>query len=78
MKPMIITIPSNDGKIILTKEELEKILSDAYEQGRYDGKESSPTYVPYTPYTPTINNPWKENWYYTNSKTSSVWDEVIL
>lgn len=41
MKPIVL-IPNSNGKIELTKEELQKLLDDAYEQGKRD----APQFVP--------------------------------
>ena len=38
MKPVVLVVRENDGKIRLTKEELDKLLTDAYEQGRADAQ----------------------------------------
>ena len=50
MKPLIIYIDKNinDGKILLTKKELEEIVNEAYRKGVSDG---SPNYYPYYPYS---------------------------
>lgn len=42
MKPILL-IPNSNGKIELTKEELQKLLDNAYEQGKHD----APRYVPW-------------------------------
>ena len=42
MKPIVL-IPNSNGKIELTKEELQKLLDDAYEQGKHD----APPVLPY-------------------------------
>ena len=42
MKPIVL-IPNSNGKIELTKEELQKLLDEAYEQGKHD----APQYVPW-------------------------------
>ena len=47
MKPIIIYQETKDGKIVLTKEEFEKYLEDAYQAGYSDGS-SSLTYKSYT------------------------------
>ena len=60
MKPIIVLVKNKDEKIELTKEELEKIVKDAYDEGYEDGQEASnkgtityPSYpYPYTPSTP--------------------------
>jgi hypothetical protein len=46
MKPVIV-LAGNDGKIEMTKEQLEKIVTDVYEQGRAD----APKQYPYLPYS---------------------------
>ena len=40
MKPIIIYQETKDGKIVLTKEEFEKYLEDAYQVGYSDGSNS--------------------------------------
>lgn len=53
MKPVIV-VAGNDGRIELTQEQLEKIVTDAYEQGRAD----APRYYPYTlPYGGGVGTP---------------------
>ena len=41
MKPIIIYIKEQDNQITISKADFEKLLSDAYEQGKLDG---SPVY----------------------------------
>lgn len=53
MKPLIIYI-GKDDKIELTKDELEKMLTEAYEQGKSDG--TTTINYPNTPYP--SNTPW--------------------
>lgn len=48
MKPVILKA-DQDGRIMITAEEIEKIISDAYDQGYQDGKGS--VTVPYEPET---------------------------
>lgn len=36
MKPIIIYAEEKDGKITITKEELQRIVDEAYRQGRAD------------------------------------------
>lgn len=47
--------PDKNGNIVLTKNELEKLLNDVYDEGYSDGKQSSnPTITyraPLAPYT---------------------------
>lgn len=48
MKPVILKA-DQDGRILITAEEIEKIVSDAYDQGYQDGKGSvTVTYEPQT------------------------------
>lgn len=49
MKPVILKADQS-GKILITAEEIEKIVSDAYDQGYQDGKGSVVT-VTYDPQT---------------------------
>lgn len=54
--------PDKDGNIILTKEELEKLLNDVYEEGRADANKNYITttrdYYPYiTPYVTYNSTP---------------------
>ena len=58
MKPVVIYIDKNSSKITLTKEEFEKYLKDAYDNGYSDGYASGksnswnwPTYPTNTPVT---------------------------
>ena len=37
MKPIIIYAEEKDGKITITKEELQRIVDEAYRQGKDDG-----------------------------------------
>lgn len=37
MKPIIIYAEEKDGKITITKEELQRIVDEAYRQGKTDG-----------------------------------------
>ena len=55
MKPLVFTLES-DGKIHLTREELEKLLAEAYEDGRENGKRVEYIlYYPSAPVYPTIS-----------------------
>ena len=49
MKPIVLYV--EDGYIKITKEKLDKIISEAYEQGYADGKKTSVSYLN------TITNP---------------------
>jgi hypothetical protein len=67
MKPIIVTV-NHDGKVIMTKDQFEKIIDDVYEEGKKDGtpvisfpstqKTITTPYVPIEmPYHPTTT-PW--------------------
>lgn len=49
MKPIVL-IPNSNGKIELTKEELQKLLDDAYEQGKHDAPQYVPLHINNEPY----------------------------
>lgn len=60
MKPFIIFKELKDNKVELTKEELEDLITQAYNQGHTDGKKDNNwTY----PITPTWNDPHVKNPY---------------
>lgn len=48
MKPIILT-QNEEGQIILTMEKFEKIIDEAYAEGKKDGSVSIP-YIPANPY----------------------------
>lgn len=50
MKSKIVFVKTKDDKVDLTKEELEKIIEQAYQEGFNDGVNSTPTIT--TPSTP--------------------------
>ena len=58
MSRIVIIEKNKDGKIELTKEELQKMLDDAYSQGYSDGKGryDTITYPSYPWYTTTNTN----------------------
>ena len=58
MKPFIIFKELKDNKVELTKEELEELISQAYNQGCIDGKKDNNWVYPVTP---TWNNPHIKN-----------------
>lgn len=61
MKPIVIYIDKEEeGKITLTKEELEKLLDDAYNAGKKDG-------------STTINYPYQQQpwWDHATVKTNT-------
>lgn len=60
MKPFIIFKELKDNKVELTKEELEDLITQVYNQGYTDGKKDNNwTY----PITPTWNEPYVKNQY---------------
>ena len=60
--------PNKDDKIEFTREELEKLLNDVYDEGREDGRNLvDHVYIPYNP--PTITTPYTPIWY--NSPTTA-------
>ena len=58
MKPFIIFKELKDNKVELTKEELEELITQAYNQGFTDGKKDNNWVYPVTP---TWNNPHIKN-----------------
>ncbi len=66
MKPVIIYKEKDSDKIVLSEEELEKLITDIYEQGFEDGKKYRPSYIPQD-YT-TIKQPDMPN------KTGITWE----
>jgi hypothetical protein len=50
MKPKLIFVNESDGKVIMTKEELERLLDETYEQGKADGGITSPWTINPNPY----------------------------
>ena len=57
MKPIIIYAEEKDDKVTITKAELQRIVDEAYEQGKADGNwytTASPITV-----TPTLQPPYK-------------------
>lgn len=58
MKPFIIFKELKDNKVELTKEELEELITQAYNQGFTDGKKDNNLVYPVTP---TWNNPHIKN-----------------
>ena len=74
MKPVVIYMDKNASKVIMTKEEFEKYLKDAYEAGHSDGYAegkavgnwtiNTPYYPTNTPFyygsgTPSHEKPWE-------------------
>jgi len=61
MKPLVIYIKEN-GKIELSREELDKMLEDAYQGGYLDGSKTSTITYPYYPYytEKTVPNWWEK------------------
>jgi hypothetical protein len=42
-----VLFPNEKGKIELSKEELEALLEESYQEGFEEGKNSKPVYYPY-------------------------------
>lgn len=59
MSRVVIIEKNKDGKIELTKDELQKMLDDAYAQGYADGNKKYDT----------ITYPSYPNWIYSNTST---------
>jgi len=57
MKPIVIIAVEKDGGILITKEDLQKLVDDAYEQGKADGRGVWAT--PNNPITITPHPTWK-------------------
>lgn len=55
MKPIIIYAEEKNGKITITKEKLQRIVDEAYRQGKADGNWYYTTTNPIT-VTPTCKN----------------------
>ena len=54
---VVVVSPNKDGKIELTKEELQKMLDDAYNKGYADGKIKSWDTITVPSYPTYYNNP---------------------
>lgn len=79
MKPMLVFVEEENGTDVkLTKEQLKKLISDAYEQGVTDGKNASCGHnhycnIPYIPCSPTDDRiHWKVPEVTCNDKTAKV------
>lgn len=66
MKIKILT-PNELGKFEFTKEELEKLLKEAYDDGYYDGVQSS-----YATQSTQLNKPWWNDVTYSGVTSSST------
>jgi len=56
--------PDVDGKITFTKEQLERLINEVYEEGRKDGQNYWPHWNTWTYTTDTANPHWNI-WTYT-------------
>jgi len=63
MKPIILKA-DQDGKILITADEIMKMVQDAYDEGYRDGRASNPV---------TITSP---NWPVNVPETTPWWDRV--
>lgn len=68
MSRVVVIEKNKDGKIELTKEELQKMLDDAYTQGYTDGKGRYDT----------ITYPSYPVWYTTSTTNATSKDSVTL
>ena len=60
--------PNEEGDITFTKEELEKLLNDVYDEGKADGlSAANPWHVPY------IVQPYQPIYYNTNTSPKIDW-----
>lgn len=76
MKPFVIYVePNRNGKIVLTKEEFELYIQDAYERGYTDGKRA--IIVPPTS-TPPCTSEYVTLPYITCTSTSSKIDSSSI
>ncbi len=61
MKPIIIVAVEKDGQVTITRDELQRIVDEAYKQGQADGNHyyytNPPTWISTNPNT-TPNSPW--------------------
>lgn len=58
MKPIVLKA-DQDGKILISAEEIEKLVSDAYDEGYRDGKAAAPITV--SPGISTPQYPWYDH-----------------
>ena len=56
----VVIITEQDGKIVLTKDELQKMLDDAFAKGYEEGKIAGSTYYLGRSITPTWTGPYKD------------------
>lgn len=57
----VVIVTEQDGKIVLTKDELQKMLDDAFAKGYEEGKIAGQTYYTGPIITPTWTGPYKDN-----------------
>ena len=68
MARVVVIEKNKDGKIELTKDELQKMLDDAYTQGRLDGNS----------HWDTITYPSNQWFYSTTTSTSTPPNEITI
>ena len=73
MKPIIIYAEEKDGKVTLTKDELQRVVDEAYKQGKADGGYYYTTASPIT-VTPTWQPPYKITC--TNHSTNEKGEQI--
>ena len=66
MKPVVLVVKEKDGKLDITKEELQKMIDEVYEQGYKDGDKKVPIITPIEPditapqvYYDSVGNPYQ-------------------
>ena len=69
MKPILVYAEEKDGKIEITKTELQRIVDEAYREGKQDGHYtySTPSPITITPTwedttTPITAPSWRDGW----------------
>ena len=72
MKKIKVFSINKDGKIEFTKEQLEKLLNETYDEGQQEALEKQFTWSPphYTNETTLLNDSIEKDIYYTTRTTS--------
>ena len=58
MKPIVIVAVEKDGQVTITRDELQRIVDEAYKQGQEDGNHYYYTNPPTWDYTKTAPPVW--------------------
>ena len=69
MSRVVVVEKNKDGKIELAKDELQKMLDEAYNQGYVDGKATKWDTITYP------SHPW---WYVSTSSNTVATDKITL